>query len=390
MRFTNLRIFTKNLILRLIYDKKTYRNCLITKSSKFCLHKKVCYLSINTNLEKLSNAYGVTGREGPVRELLTTFIKPHADEVFIDKLENLIATKKGKKSKPKIMLAAHMDEVGLMVKTISKEGFLQFAKMGGVDDRILLAQKVIVHTSKGDLVGIIGSKPPHIQKKEERNKVVTYDNLFIDIGAENLKIAKKMGVKIGDPVSFSVKYEKISNNVVTGKAFDDRAGCVVMIEALKELKSTDCNVYAVGTVQEEVGLRGATTAAFGIAPDFGIALDVTVAGDVPGVKNFESSIKMGKGPALTVTDAGLISHPKILSLLIDTANKNNIPYQLETGLPGTTDAARISLSRQGVPSGTISIPTRYIHSPVGMLNLTDVKNSIKLVIATIDEIQKKF
>ena len=239
-------------------------------------------------------------------------------------------------------------------------------------------------------MGIIGSKPPHIQKKEERNKVVTYDNLFIDVGAENLKIATKMGVNIGDPVSFSVKYEKIGNDVVTGKAFDDRAGCVVMIEALKELQSTDCNVYAVGTVQEEVGLRGATTAAFGIAPDFGIALDVTVAGDVPGVKNFESSIKMGKVPALTVTDAGLISHPKILSLLIDTANKNNIPYQLETGLPGTTDAARISLSRQGVPSGTISIPTRYIHSPVGMLNLTDVKNSIKLVIAAIDEIQKKF
>ncbi|MBY9012714.1 MAG: M42 family metallopeptidase [Candidatus Lokiarchaeota archaeon] len=347
-------------------------------------------MSIESNLERLSNVSGVTGREGEVRDLLAKLITPYVDEASEDKLGNLIAIKKGKKSKPKIMFAAHMDEVGLMVKTISKEGFLQFAKMGGIDDRILLAQKVVVHTSIGDLVGIIGSKPPHIQKKEERNKVVTYDNMFIDIGAENLKVAKKMGVKIGDPISFSVKYEKIGKEIVTGKAFDDRVGCVIMIEALKKLKSTDCNIFAVGTVQEEVGLRGAATAAFGIDPDFGIALDVTVAGDVPGVKDFDSSIKMGKGPALTVTDAGLISHPKVLSLLIDAANKNKLPYQLETGLPGTTDAARISLARQGVPSGTVSIPTRYIHSPVGMLNVTDVKNSIKLVTGAIDEIQKKF
>jgi len=362
-------------------------------------------LSIESNLERLSNINGVTGREEAVRELIIKLFEPYVDESYEDKLGNVIAIKKGKKSKPKIMLAAHMDEIGLMVKNISKEGFLQFAKMGGIDDRILLAQKVVVHTSEGDLVGIIGSKPPHIQKKEERNKIVTYDKLFIDIGAENVKKVKKlfidigaenvkkvkkMGVKIGDPISFCVKYEKIGNTIVTGKAFDDRAGCAVMIEALKKLESTDCNIFAVGTVQEEVGLRGAGTAAFGIDPDFGIALDVTVAGDVPGVNDFDSNIKMEKGPALTVSDAGLISHPKVLSLLVDTAKKNNIPYQLETGLPGTTDAARISLTRQGVPSGTISIPTRYIHSPVGMLNLTDVKNSIKLVIAAIDEIQKKF
>jgi endoglucanase len=347
-------------------------------------------LSFESNLERLSNTNGVTGREEAARELIIKLIKQYVDETYEDNLGNVIAIKKGKESKPKIMLAAHMDEIGLMVKNISKEGFLQFAKMGGIDDRILLAQKVNVHTSKGDLVGIIGSKPPHIQKKEERNKVVTYDKLFIDVGAENLKTAKKMGVKIGDPISFNVKYEKISKTTVTGKAFDDRAGCAILIETLKKLESTECNIFAVGTVQEEVGLRGAGTAAFGINPDFGLALDVTVAGDVPGVNDFESNIKMGKGPALTVSDAGLISHPKVLSLLVDTANKNNIPYQLETGLPGTTDAARISLTRQGVPSGTISIPTRYIHSPVGMMDLNDIKNSIKLVIATINEIQNKF
>ena len=347
-------------------------------------------MSLQENLEKLSNACGVTGREEEVRNLLIKLIKPYVDEITVDRLENVIAIKKGKKSKPKIMLAAHMDEVGLMVKTVTKEGFLQFAKMGGIDDRILIAQKVLVHTIKGPLQGIIGSKPPHIQKEEERKKIVTYDKLFIDIGAANQKDAAKMGVKVGDPVSFDVKYAKIGKDVVTGKAFDDRAGCAVMIETLKQLESIECTVYAVGTVQEEVGLRGAATATFGVDPDVGIALDVTIAGDVPGVSEFDTSLKMGKGPALTVADSGLITHPKVLRLLLETAEQNKIYYQLETGLPGATDAARMSLTRQGVPSGTVSIATRYIHSPVGMLSLKDVQNSAKLAAAAIQKIQKAF
>jgi putative aminopeptidase FrvX len=345
---------------------------------------------LNENLEKLSNACGVTGREEEVRNLLIKLMKPYADELTVDRLENVIAIKKGKKSKPKVMLAAHMDEVGLMVKTVTKEGFLQFAKMGGIDDRILLAQKVIVHTQKGPLQGIVGSKPPHIQKEEERKKVVTYDKLFIDIGAENQKDAAKMGVKVGDPVSFDVKYAKIGKDVVMGKAFDDRAGCAVMIETLKQLESIECTVYAVGTVQEEVGLRGAATATFGVDPDIGVALDVTVAGDVPGVSEFETSLKMGAGPVLTVADSGLITNPKILRLLLDAAEESKITCQLETGLPGSTDAARMSLTRQGVPSGTVSIATRYIHSPVGMLSLKDVENSANLTVAAIQKIQKTF
>ena len=345
---------------------------------------------LNENLENLSNACGVTGREEEVRNLLIKLMKPYTDEVLIDTLENVIAIKRGKKSKPKIMLAAHMDEVGLMVKTITKEGFLQFSKMGGIDDRILLAQKVVVHTNKSSLQGIIGSKPPHIQKEQERKKVVTHDELFIDIGAENREDANKMGVRIGDPVSFDVKYTKLGKDLVTGKAFDDRVGCAIMIETLKQLTNTDCTICAVGTVQEEVGLRGATTATFGVDPDVGIALDVTVAGDVPGVKEFDSNVKMGKGPVLTVADSGLITHPKVLRLLQDAAEENKIDYQLETGLPGTTDAARISLTRQGVPSGTVSTATRYIHSPVGMLSLKDAENSVKLAVASIKKIQKQF
>jgi len=347
-------------------------------------------MAFEETLEKLSNACGVAGREEEVRSLMKKFLKPHVDEVAEDKLGNVIGTKRGKKGAPKVMLAAHMDEIGLLVKTISKKGFLQFTKIGGIDDRILLAQKVIIYTEKRPLHGIIGSKPPHIQKEEERKKVVTYDELFIDVGAENQEDAKKMGVGIGDPVGFDIKFAKIGKNIVIGKAFDDRVGCAVMIEAIERLEKTECTVYAVGTIQEEVGLRGATTAAFGIYPDVAIALDVTVAGDVPGVKEVEAPIKLGKGPSLTVADNGLITHPKVLRLLMDAAKENKIPYQLETGLPGSTDAARISLTREGVPSGVISVPTRYIHSPASLLSLADAEKVVKLTLATVQKIPKYF
>ena len=347
-------------------------------------------MSLSENLERLSNASGVVGREEEVRNLMVKLMQPYSDEVRVDKLENVIAVKKGKKNATKVMLAAHMDEIGLMVKTINKEGFLQFAKMGGIDDRILVAQKVIVYTNNGPLYGIIGSKPPHIQKEDERKKILAYDELFIDIGAKDKEDAAKMGVAVGDAVGFDAKFAKVNEDTVIGKAFDDRAGCAAMIETLKLLEKTECTVYAVGTVQEEVGLRGAVTAAFSIEPDIGIALDVTVAGDVPGVREFDSTVKMGKGPALTVSDSGLITHPKILRLLLDTAKEEKIPVQLETGLMGSTDAARISLSRQGVPSGTISIGTRYIHSPIGMLNLKDVEATVKLTTAAIMKAQESF
>ncbi len=193
-------------------------------------------MATNETLEKLSNACGVTGREEEVQKLMINYMKPHVDEVSTDKLENVIGIRKGKKSALKIMLAAHMDEVGLMVKTVTKEGFIQFMKMGGIDDRILPAQKVIVYTKKGSLPGIIGSKPPHIQKEEERKKVLAFDELFIDIGAESKDDAAALGVSIGDPVGFDVKYENLGKNIVMGKAFDNRAGCLVLIETLKLLK----------------------------------------------------------------------------------------------------------------------------------------------------------
>ena len=347
-------------------------------------------MSLNEKLEKLSNVCGVPGNEAPVRELLTQLVSPYVDEVIVDRLENVIAIKKGKQSKPKIMLAAHMDEVGLMVKTVTKEGFLQFSKVGGIDDRILPAQRVVVHTKKGVYQGVIGSKPPHIQKEEERRKVLAVDDLFIDIGAENRETAENMGVTVGDSVVFDTKYVALSENMVMGKAFDNRAGCLSMIETLRLLGETDCTVCAVGTVQEEVGLRGAGTAAFGVDPDVALALDVTIAGDVPGVREYDTSVKTGKGPALTVSDSGLITHPKVLRWLLNTAKEEKIAIQLESGLMGSTDAARISLTRQGIPSGTISIPTRYIHSPTAMLNIQDIEKSAELAAMAIQKISKHF
>jgi endoglucanase len=347
-------------------------------------------MTLIETLEKLSKASGVTGREEEVADLMKKLLKPYVDEIKEDSLGNVIGIKKGKKNSPKIMLAAHMDEIGLVIKTITKEGFLYFAKVGGIDDRILLAQKVLVYTEKGPLHGIIGSRPPHIQKEEERKKVISYDELFIDIGAANQEEAKKMGVKIGDPVGFDVEFARIKKDIVIGKALDDRVGCAIMIEALKRLEKTECTIYAVGTVQEEVGLRGAMTSAFSISPDVGLALDVTVAGDTPGVKENEAPIAMKKGPSITIADSGMIVPPKILRLLTDVAEENKIPYQLETGLAGSTDAARILLTKEGIPSGVISVPTRYIHSPTSLLSLEDVENAVKLLVATIQKIPKHF
>lgn len=338
-------------------------------------------------LEKLSNAYGVAGREEEVRSLMKEMLKPYVDELWEDKLGNVIGVKRAsRENAPSIMLAAHMDEIGLYVRNITDKGFLYFTKIGGIDDRILMAQKVIVQTSKGHVPGVIGAKPIHIMKEEERKKVVEAEKLFVDVGSSSKKEAEEMGIRVGDPICFDIKFAKAGGDSLIGKAFDDRVGCAVMIEVMKRLSDVDCTVYAVGTIQEEVGLRGAATATFKIYPDMGIALDVTIAGDVPGVSETEAPIKMRAGPSFTIADRGLIAHPKVLRLLVETAEKIGIPYQLEAGLPGSTDAARIALTREGVPAGVVSIPTRYIHNPASMLSMKDVEASVKVVVAAIENL----
>ena len=338
------------------------------------------------SLEKLSNACGVTGREEEVSGMLKTLLKPYVDELKVDRLGNVIGVKKGaRKGAPKVMLAAHMDEIGLMVKNITKEGFLQFSKLGGIDDRILIAQRVIVHTEKGAKPGIIGSRPPHIMKEEERKKIVEADSLFIDIGASSKEEAERMGVRVGDIASFDAKFARLTDDLVAGKAFDNRVGCLLLVEVMKQLRNPACTVYAVGTVQEEVGLRGAQVSAFHIMPDVALAFDVTVAGDVPGVQEAEAPVRTKKGPVIGVMDSGLITPPKVLKMLTNAARKAKIAYQLEAVPAGSTDAARIALSREGVPCGVLAIATRYIHSPSSILSLSDVQQTVKLAVAAIAE-----
>ncbi len=344
-------------------------------------------------LEKLSNAHGISGYEGDVREVIQKEIKPCVDEVKIDSFGNLIAIKKGKS--PSVMLAAHMDEIGLLVKYVDDEGFIHFAKVGGWFDQTLLNQRVLLHTSKGTLAGVIGSKPVHVMEEEEKKKPIEAKDMFIDVGASSKDEAASMGIEPGVPVSLDRRLVALAGDRVTGKAFDDRAGGVVLVTALKRMAGLDlkATVMAVFTVQEEVGLKGAKTSAFGLNPDVGLAIDTCIPGDHPGIKKTDSAIQIGQGPAITVMDAGgrgVISHPKVLEWLRETAKARGIPYQMDVTERGTTDATAISLTREGIPSGVISIATRYIHTPVELLSLQDLEKSAELVVEAVKSADSYF
>lgn len=337
-------------------------------------------------LKKLSDAPGVSGFEDEVRNLMINELKNHVDELEVDNLGNMIATRKGKADGKKIMLAAHMDEIGLMVRYIDKNGFIKFSKIGGINDQMLLNQKVSIQTSEGVVPGVIGSKPPHRMKEAERKKVLDYEQMFIDIGASNKEEAEEM-VKLGDTVTIDQSFEPLGK-LYMGKALDNRIGCAVLVEVMKKAK-TDATIYGVGTIQEEVGLKGARTSAYKLNPDMALALDVTIAGDHPGIKEEDAPAKMGKGPGIILTDAsgrGLITHPTVKELLITVADENEIPYQLEVSEGGTTDATSIHLSREGIPTGVISPPTRYIHTPVSVVDMEDVENAVKLILAVLEKL----
>jgi endoglucanase len=335
-------------------------------------------------LKELCEAHGVPGKEDEVREIIRRELS-RACEVEVDTMGNLIA-RKGSGGK-KVMLAAHMDEIGLMVKHIDKKGFLKFTTLGGFYDATLLNQRVYVHTRRGRLRGVIGSKPPHLMEEKEREKPIKYKDMFIDVGAKSREDAEKLGVSVGDFATLERSFTTLREGFITGKAFDNRLGCYVMVEVAKRVKGS-FTLFAVGTAQEEVGLKGARTSAYRINPDLAIVIDVTTTGDHPGVKEEESAIKLGNGPAITIVDAkgrGVITHPKVKELLIKTAEKHKIPYQLEVGEGGTTDATAIQLTREGVPTGVVSIPSRYIHTPVGVASMKDVKNCIRLITLALEE-----
>lgn len=336
-------------------------------------------------IARLSNSHSAPGYEGEVRGIMREELSGACEEVFEDRMGNLIARKgEGKK---KVMLDAHMDEIGLIVKSIDKEGFLRFTTLGGFFDQSLLNQRVVVHTAKGRVRGVIGSKPPHFMEEEEKKKVVKAKDMFIDVGAEDRDKVKALGLEVGDFITVDRSFERLGGKFITGKAFDDRLGCYAMIEVMKRVEPQGFELYAVGSVQEEVGLKGARTAAYRLYPDMAIALDVTTTGDYPGVTEEKSTNKLGRGPVITIADAkgrGLITSPGVRELLTGTARDNSIPFQMEVGEGGTTNATAIHLIKEGIPSGVVSVPVRYVHSPVEVAQLEDIENSIELAAKAVE------
>ena len=339
-------------------------------------------------MKELSITPGISGFEGKIVDIIKKELKNHVDEIQNDLMGNVIAIKKGEKKGLKVMLAAHMDEIGLMVRHIDKKGFIYFSKIGGINDQMLLNQTVIIHGKKQNVTGVIGSKPPHVMKAQERKKIVEFDSMFLDIGVFSKEEAEKL-ISVGDPISFKSDFEEFPNDLIMGKALDNRIGCYIMIETLKRVNSK-ATVFGVGTVQEEVGLKGAKTSAFKINPDMALALDVTIAGDHPGIKEDKTPAKIAKGPAIVLVDAsgrGIITPEKVKKLLISTSKENEIPYQLEVSEGGTTDGTAIQLTREGIPTGVVSVPTRYIHTTVSIASMKDIENTIKLLVLAIDSLE---
>ncbi len=336
-------------------------------------------------LKTLSETPGPAGREQLVQGVVVDQLRDYADELYTDALGNVVAVKRGSRGGRKIMLAAHMDEIGLFVRHIDERGFLRVSAIGGVTERSLIYQRVIVYTRDGRKVrGVIGLKPPHIAKPEEARQVPELRELFVDVGATSRKeVEEELGIRVGDIAVFDRELQWLGSSRVTGKALDDRVGLAVMIWAFRDIESSEADVYAVATVQEEVGLKGARTIAYRIAPDIALALDVTVANDTPGVAEHEWIARLGAGPAIKVADGrnatGLIAHPKLVEKLIEVAKQEGIPHQVEVATGGTTDASIIALTREGVPAAVVSIPARYIHSPVEVIDINDAINAAKLV-----------
>lgn len=338
-------------------------------------------------LKRISEAPGVSGFEGGVPEIIRKELEGQVNDVAKDTFGNLYATKGS--GAQTLMIAAHTDEIGLIVKHVDAKGFIRFAKLGGVPDHILLGQRVFVHGAKKMLRGVIGCKAIHVMKDDEKKQLVTYDKMFIDTGADKVSLEKN-GIGIGTPITLDRGLSELEGNLIVGKAMDDRAGCYMLLEALRRAKPAS-KVVAVFTVQEEVGLRGATIGASRVKPAVGIAIDTTIAGDHPDINESEAPVKVGGGVTVLVADGrrdslggGLIANPKIREWIIATAEKAKIPYQLEILEGGTTDAAAMQITMEGVPSGVLSIPSRYVHSFSEVVSKKDLDNGIKLLVKLME------
>ncbi len=342
--------------------------------------------NISELLKELTEAHGIPGHETGIRSLVRRFMEP-LGSIEQDRIGSLVCVNGN--AGPRVMLAAHMDEIGFMVTRISEEGFLRFLPLGGWFDQVLLGQRVIIKTNKGDLLGVIGAKPPHLIPQEERNKVVDKKDMYIDIGAVSKAQVEEAGVRLGDPVVPESSFNHLMNgNVFMAKAFDDRVGVGLVIEAMRHFSSQPHpNVlFGVCTVMEEVGLRGAKTSAELVRPDIAIILEADICGDVPGIKPEESSVKLGGGPALVLLEARLIPNLKLRNLIIDLAGEIGIPLQYSAGLGGSTDGGQIHLHGIGVPTVVLGVPTRHIHSHSGMIHREDFEKTLQLLIALIQRL----
>ncbi|MET3682602.1 endoglucanase [Alkalibacillus flavidus] len=342
-------------------------------------------------LKDLTDAKGVPGNEREARDVMKQYITPYSDEVTTDHLGSLIAKKVGQAGGPKVMVAGHLDEVGFMVTRIDENGFLYFQTLGGWWNQVMLAQRVTVVTKQGDVTGVIGSKPPHILSADQRKKPVEIKDMFIDIGASSKEEAEEFGVRPGDSVVPYFDFTVMDNEkMLLAKAWDNRIGCAIAIDVLKQLQGEDHpnEVYGVGTVQEETGLRGARTSAHAIKPDIGFGVDVGIAGDMPGVSDKEAAAKLGDGPQIILYDASMISHKGVRDFVVDTAESLDIPFQYDSLAGGGTDSGSIHLTANGVPSLSITVPTRYIHSHAAMLHRDDYENAVKLIVEVIKKLDQ--
>lgn len=335
-------------------------------------------------LKKLTDVNGIAGHESQVRAVMEAEFVQIVDKenITYDNLGSVIA-RLGDNG-PKVMIAGHMDEVGMIVTKITDDGYLKFQTIGGWWSQVMLAQQMHITTSdKKVILGVIGSKPPHILSEEERNRPVKIEDMYIDIGVTSKKEVEALGVKVGDMITPAIDFQVMANNdFLLAKAWDDRIGCAVVIEVLKQLKNEkhDNIVYGVGTVQEEVGIRGAKTSAQMIKPDISIALDVGIAKDTPGT---DGQAKMGNGPLILLYDSGLVGHVGLREKFIEVAEKNNIPLQFDYLQRGGTDAGAMHLAHHGSPAISLCIASRYIHSHTSMISKKDFDYTVKLVVEVI-------
>lgn len=329
-------------------------------------------------LKELTRLDGVSGNEKPVREYLIRLVKDHVDKFWVDATGNLITYKKGLAGGPKVMLAAHMDEVGLMITGINTDGLLKFQTIGGIEPRVLVGKRVRIGESK--VPGVIGYKPIHLQSPADRKAAVNKKSLTIDIGAKDREQAEQ-SVEIGDAVAFSYDPVEFGDHKLMGKALDDRSGCAVLAELLKNDYPFD--LYGCFTVQEEVGLKGAKTASYAVNPDIAIVLEGTTCYDVTGTSEHMMSTWLGKGPALTIMDRAVINDRALLAFVTRLADRGKIPWQYKKTISGGTDAGRIQVSREGVKVVTMAVPCRYIHTPTSILDTRDFIHLLKLADETL-------